>query len=109
MIAAATLIKEARRRAGLTQTELAHRLRTTQSSIARLESPGSNPRLDTLDRAIGATGQRIEVSVGPDFGLDESLIASALRMEPGKRLRRFASAYRSARTLGEAGKRALGP
>jgi transcriptional regulator with XRE-family HTH domain len=108
MIAPGTLIKNARHKAGLSQAELARRLGTTQSAMARLESPGSNPRVDTLDRAVAATGQRITVSVEPDFGLDESLIASALRMEPADRLRSFASSYASARKLSKAARRAFG-
>jgi transcriptional regulator with XRE-family HTH domain len=108
MLIAGTLIKDARKQAGLSQAELAQRLDTTQSAVARLESPRSNPRLDTLDRAVAATGQRITVSLEPDFGLDETLIASALRLEPAERLRSFASSYASARTLNEAAKKAFG-
>jgi predicted transcriptional regulator len=42
------LIREARAEAGLTQSELAERAGTTQAAVARLERPGANPRLDTL-------------------------------------------------------------
>jgi len=45
-----------RTRAGLTQTELARRMDTTQSSIARIESGGSLPTLDMLSRLAHATG-----------------------------------------------------
>ncbi len=109
MIHAGSLIRAARRKAGLSQAELARRLDTTQSAIARLESPRSNPRIETLDRAVAATGQRVTASVEGDIGLDESLIASALRIEPAERLRRFGSSYRSARALSEAGRKSLGP
>jgi transcriptional regulator with XRE-family HTH domain len=108
MIAAGATVRNARRTAGLSQAELARRLETTQSAVARLESARSNPRIDTLDRAIAATGQRITVSVEPGFGLDESLIASALRTEPAERLRQFASSYASARALSGAAKKAFG-
>jgi transcriptional regulator with XRE-family HTH domain len=108
MIAAGATVRSARRTAGLSQAELARRLETTQSAVARLESARSNPRIDTLDRAIAATGQRITVSVEPGFGLDESLIASALRTEPAERLRQFASSYASARALSGAAKKAFG-
>jgi transcriptional regulator with XRE-family HTH domain len=108
MISPGSLIRDARHRAGLSQAELARRLGTTQSAVARLESPQANPRVETLDRAVAATGQRVAVSVEPDFGLDESLIASALRMEPADRLRSFASSYASVRKLSEAGRRAFG-
>jgi len=108
MIAPGPLIKDARESAGFSQAELARRMDTTQSSVARLESPRSNPRLDTLDRAIAATGQRLAISVEPGFGLDETMVAANLRLEPADRLRHFASAHASARKLREAGKKALG-
>jgi DNA-binding XRE family transcriptional regulator len=46
----AELIYALRTRAGLTQTELARRMGTTQSSIARIEGGGSLPTLDVLAR-----------------------------------------------------------
>jgi transcriptional regulator with XRE-family HTH domain len=42
--------------AGLTQTELARRIGTTQSSIARIEGGGSLPTIDMLARLARATG-----------------------------------------------------
>ena len=109
MISPGSIVKQAREAAGLSQTQLAERIGTTQSAVARLESPRSNPRVETLDRAVAATGQRVTVSVEPGFRLDESLIASALRLEPRERLRRFASAYASARNLSKAARKSLGP
>ncbi|MGH2991544.1 MAG: helix-turn-helix domain-containing protein [Solirubrobacterales bacterium] len=109
MISPGAIVRRAREAAGLSQAELADRMGTTQSAVARLESPRSNPRVETLDRAVASTGQRVTVSLEPGFGLDESLIASALRIEPRDRLRRFAAAYASARKLSEAGRRSFGP
>ncbi|MGH2963425.1 MAG: helix-turn-helix domain-containing protein [Solirubrobacterales bacterium] len=109
MISPGAIVRRAREAAGLSQAELADRMGTTQSAVARLESPRSNPRVETLDRAVASTGQRVTVSLEPGFGLDESLIASALRIEPRDRLRRFAAAYSSARKLSEAGRRSFGP
>ena len=48
----------ARVRAGLTQTELARRMGTTQSAIARLESGAQMPSVKTLLRFAKATGSR---------------------------------------------------
>jgi transcriptional regulator with XRE-family HTH domain len=45
-----------RTRAGLTQSELARRMGTTQSSIARIEGGGSLPTIDMLDQLARATG-----------------------------------------------------
>ncbi|MEW5822744.1 MAG: helix-turn-helix transcriptional regulator [Pseudomonadota bacterium] len=48
----------ARARAGLSQSQLAERMHTTQSTIARLESGKSLPSLRTLTRYAEATGSR---------------------------------------------------
>jgi predicted transcriptional regulator len=54
---------KARTEAGLTQTELAERIGTTQSAIARLESGGVSPSLATLRRYAEATGTKLQVSL----------------------------------------------
>lgn len=51
----------ARTRAGLTQSELAERMHTTQSTIARIESGRSMPSMRTLARYAEATGSRAVV------------------------------------------------
>jgi len=53
---------EARTRAGLTQAQLAKRMKTTQSVIARLESGRSCPSTKTLERLAQATGTRLKIS-----------------------------------------------
>lgn len=54
---------EARGRANLTQAELARRMGTTQSAIARLEGGGVSPSIATLQRYAEATGARLEISL----------------------------------------------
>lgn len=109
MSRAPALTREARHAAGLTQTALARRLGTTQSAIARLERPGSNPTVATLERALGAAGRRLELSSAPPASsVDEALVASMLRMTPEERLRSLEGAYRSARAMARAGARARG-
>jgi len=54
---------EARARAGLTQGELAKRMGTTQSAIARIEGGKINPSVDMLRRYAKATGSRLHVSL----------------------------------------------
>ena len=51
----------ARVRAGLTQEELAQRMGTTQSAIARLESGKRLPGVRTLEKLAIATGTRLVV------------------------------------------------
>jgi ribosome-binding protein aMBF1 (putative translation factor) len=57
---------EARSRAGLTQEEVARRMKTTQAVIARLESGGSRPSTRTLERFAKATGNRLRISFEPE-------------------------------------------
>jgi ribosome-binding protein aMBF1 (putative translation factor) len=57
---AAELLK-ARLRAGLSQAELATRMRTSQSTIARLESGQTLPSTKTLLRYAEATGSKFHV------------------------------------------------
>lgn len=54
---------EARAKAKLSQTELAEKLGTTQSAIARLEGGGVTPTLKTLRRYAEATGMTLKVEL----------------------------------------------
>jgi ribosome-binding protein aMBF1 (putative translation factor) len=62
---AATLI-EARVKAGLTQKELAQRMQTTQSVIARLEGGHIMPTTRTLEKIAKATGSKLKISFEPN-------------------------------------------
>lgn len=64
----ATAIAKARSRAGLSQVELARRMKTTQSVIARLESGRGRPSTRTLDRFAKATGHKLRISFEPVQG-----------------------------------------
>jgi transcriptional regulator with XRE-family HTH domain len=104
-----TVLRDARRAAGLTQAGLASRLGTTQSAIARLESPGSNPRIETLDRALRACGRELSLEARPHkSSIDEELVARQLRVPPGQRLVSFERAYADVRKIALAGRRARG-
>jgi transcriptional regulator with XRE-family HTH domain len=61
--ALASMLIEARTRAKLSQAELAERMGTSQSTIARLESGLAKPSLATLERFAQATGRRVRVSL----------------------------------------------
>lgn len=58
-------VAKARRRSGLSQAELARRMNTTQSTIARLESGRGLPSTRTLGRFAKATGHRLKISFEP--------------------------------------------
>ena len=58
------LVYRLRSEASLTQAELAARMGTTQSAIARMEGGGVRPTLDTLGRLATAVGQDLVVAVG---------------------------------------------
>lgn len=58
-------IRELREAQGLTQSQLADRMRTTQSVVARLEAGGSKPTLSTLERAAAALHRRVNVRLDP--------------------------------------------
>lgn len=59
---ARTLIK-ARAKAGMTQAQVARRMGTTQSVVARIESGQNAPNLKTLQKYAQAVGRRIEVKL----------------------------------------------
>jgi transcriptional regulator with XRE-family HTH domain len=59
----AEIVYRLRTGAGLTQTELARRMGTTQSSIARVEGGGSLPTFDLLDRVGRALDVQITLTV----------------------------------------------
>ena len=56
-------VLKARTKTGLTQAEVAERMGTTQSAVARLESANAkhSPSLATLQRYAQAIGHRVEV------------------------------------------------
>jgi ribosome-binding protein aMBF1 (putative translation factor) len=59
------VVIHARVTAGLTQEQLAQRMDTTQSVIARLESGRSRPSTQTLERLAAATGTRLKITFEP--------------------------------------------
>jgi ribosome-binding protein aMBF1 (putative translation factor) len=58
-------VAERRRELGLSQAELARAVSTTQSAIARLESGGRPPRIDTLLRIADALDCDLVVELRP--------------------------------------------
>ena len=62
-----------RTEAGLTQGELASRMGTTQSAIARMEGGGTRPTLDTLEKLATAVGSELVVGVAPGLSANRSI------------------------------------
>jgi predicted transcriptional regulator len=53
-------LAEKRRELGLSQTEVAARMGTSQSTVARLEAGGGDVRLSSVERYAEAIGQTVE-------------------------------------------------
>ena len=64
------LLREARRRAGLSQGDLARRAGTSQSAVARVERGHSSPTLATLERLVGAAGFDLRLELAPRAASD---------------------------------------
>ena len=58
-------VADRRRERGISQAQLAELCGTTQSAIARLESGGRPPRIDTLLRIANALGCDLTVELRP--------------------------------------------
>ena len=57
-----------RRALGLSQTEVAARMGTSQSAVARLESGDADVRLSTLERYAAALGHQLDVRLKKEDG-----------------------------------------
>lgn len=91
------MLREARRAAGLTQAALAERAGLTQSVVARMERPGSNPTVAVLERALHAAG--VTLDAVPLEQVDETQIIERLRLTPEERLRTFQRSQANLRRL----------
>ena len=67
------LVYRLRTEAALTQAQLAERMGTTQSAIARMEGGGARPTLETLEKLAGAVGQELVVGVGEHLSENKSI------------------------------------
>jgi transcriptional regulator with XRE-family HTH domain len=81
------LLRTARLETGLTQAQLAERLGTTQSAIARWESGQVSPRVRTLERLLEGLGYELEIGSRRMDDADHEQIRERLRWAPIERLR----------------------
>src|SRR6266545_2488239 len=89
MPTAATLLRQARTRAGLSQRALARRASTSQSVIARIEAGQSSPTWDTLERLLGAADFDVTAQVEPRVVVGSHMLDDVpriLQMTPEQRL-----------------------
>jgi transcriptional regulator with XRE-family HTH domain len=81
------LLREARRRHGVSQKRLAIRAGTTQSAISRIEKDRVSPTFETLGELLFLLGEDLTVgSEARDAGIDISLNEGSLKRSPTERL-----------------------
>ena len=96
------MLREARRRAGLSQRALAQAAGVPQSSVARIESGSVSPRADTFERLLRAAGSELVIAPRLGIGVDRTMIRDRLALTPAQRVR---LAVDEARMLGSIGRK----
>lgn len=87
----AALLREVRKRHGVTQTQLAARAGTSQAAISRIERGLVSPSVGTVEHLLDVLGERLSLSSEPiDYGHDRTLIRANLQLSPEERVRRQA-------------------
>ena len=81
------LVREARKRAGLTQRELAEKAGTTQSAIARLESGRTRPAFDDVLRLVRLCGMDLDITLAERDDSDWAQSQRLLPLSPDERIR----------------------
>lgn len=82
------LVREARRRRGLTQRELAALAGTTQSALARLETGRTTPSFDTVLRLVRLCGLDLDLMLVERDGSDLAQAERLLQLSPSERVAR---------------------
>lgn len=86
-VSASAILQYARKKANLSQRELARRAGTTQATISRIEDGLISPRVDTLERLLEACGFQLEAIPRRGEGVDRSAIRALLAETPARRAR----------------------
>jgi transcriptional regulator with XRE-family HTH domain len=103
------MIKQARKRHGLSQATLALRAGTDQGAVSRIERGEISPTVETVERLLAAMGERLDLKARPvQREYDPLHMRASLRRSPEERLRLAISWNRLAGQLAEAGARARG-
>jgi transcriptional regulator with XRE-family HTH domain len=90
-VRSASLIREARLRAGLTQAELAERTGRDRSVIARWEQGAVAPSVETLVELVRACGLDLPLDLVPYDTAGDERLRKNLVLSPERRLRRMLS------------------
>jgi transcriptional regulator with XRE-family HTH domain len=97
---AGAFLRDARRRHGLTQQQLAARAQTSQAAISRIERGLVSPTIDTLATLLDLMGEELSLDTRQiDYGHDRTLIRSNLEHSPQERIERQAAWSRGMREL----------
>lgn len=79
------MLRWGRRRAGLTQRELAIRAGVSQPTVARIEGGLAAPRAETLDRLLRACGLMLDAIPLEGTGVDRTVLREQLAASPEQR------------------------
>lgn len=93
------MLRAARRRARMTQRELATAAGVPQATVGRIEAGTVSPRAETLGRLLRATGHELFVDRRLGEGVDRTLIRDRLRLTPEERIRLAVEEARAMPTL----------
>jgi transcriptional regulator with XRE-family HTH domain len=86
-VLAGELLREVRRRHGLTQRQLADRARTSQAAISRIERGLVSPSVDTLATLLDLMGEQLVLAGEPiDYGHDRTLFSETLARTVDERI-----------------------
>jgi transcriptional regulator with XRE-family HTH domain len=101
------VIREARERHGLSQSELAYRALSTQQAISRVERGLVSPSVETLQRIATALGEELVVELRPrELPFDKSQLEANSRRSASERFARGIGWNRFAGKIAAAGARA---
>jgi transcriptional regulator with XRE-family HTH domain len=86
-VTAGDLLRDVRRRHGLTQRQLAARARTSQAAISRIERGLVSPSVSTLAELLDLMGEELTLDARAiDYGHDRTLLEQNLARTPAQRI-----------------------
>ena len=80
------IVREARRRAGLTQADLVRRAGVPKSTVGRIESGARSPSARMVERLVHAAGLQVSVTLMEPDPATDAMFERSLRRSPKERL-----------------------